>query len=315
MAAATSNEPFGGANVAMALKIEGLPEEVGLAHGTAVFYRPVTLDYFHALGMPLVAGRNFTATDFQGVDRAVIANESFARRFFGGNALGHRIGGLTPDAEPINWMAIVGVVHDTREVSMQGDPDLEYYVPFGETMTSPNMTFLARTADEPMALAAAIEKQVWSVDADAPVTDVKTMDQLVAEQVAQPKFQTLLLGAFGFLGLALAVVGIYGVISYAVTQRTREIGIRMALGAEPASVLRLIVGHGMLLAAVGIAIGAAGAFALTRYLASLLYEVRPGDPATFAAVAVGLGIVALAASYVPARRAMRVDPMVALRHE
>jgi putative ABC transport system permease protein len=161
----------------------------------------------------------------------------------------------------------------------------------------------------------ALQQAIWSVDKDTPITAVATMDQIVAESVAAPRYQTMLLAAFGALGLLLAMVGIYGVISHGVSQRTHEIGVRMALGAARGDVLRMVMREGMLLALGGIVVGVAGALGLTRFLQSLLFEVKPTDPATFVGVAVALMLVAMAACYVPARRAMRVDPMVALRHE
>jgi len=314
-AAAVSSVPLEGANGVLAMRIDGKPGEFGLEHGSMLFYRPVSPDYFAAMGVALVAGRDFGAQDIRGSQPVAIVNESFARQYLGGSAMGHSISIAGKKGAAPAWMEIVGVVRDSRDLNLNLDPAPEYFIPFAQSKFYPGGNFIVRTSEVPAAMIAPIQQQIWSVDKDAPITDVKTMDQLAAEQVAQPKFQTLLLGAFGFLGLALAAVGIYGVISYAVTQRRREIGIRMALGAEPRSVLSLIVGHGMQLAAVGIALGAAGAFALTRFLANLLFEVKPGDPATFVGVSATLAIVALAASYVPARRAMRVDPMVALRHE
>jgi ABC-type antimicrobial peptide transport system permease subunit len=164
-------------------------------------------------------------------------------------------------------------------------------------------------------LAPAIREQVWAVDKNAPIYSVTTMDQLASQSVADPRFRVLLLGSFGALGLVLAAVGIYGVISCSVSQRTREIGVHMAMGAQRPDILRLVVGHELLLSVAGVGIGAAGALALTRVLRTLLFEITPTDPLTFASVTISLFLVALAASYVPARRAMRVDPMVALRYE
>jgi ABC-type antimicrobial peptide transport system permease subunit len=166
-----------------------------------------------------------------------------------------------------------------------------------------------------MSMAAAVKHQVWSVDKDAPITNLKTMDQVVARKYAEPHFQALLLGSFGAIGLVIAMVGIYGVISYGVTQRTHEIGIRMALGAQPGNALRMVIREGMLLAGAGVALGIGGAFALGRLLQSLVFGISPTDSATFVGVATALLIVAFVACYIPARMAMKVDPMVALRHE
>ena len=174
---------------------------------------------------------------------------------------------------------------------------------------------VVRTKTEPLALVSAIQDRIWSLDKTQPIEDIKSMDPMVASANAAARFQTMLLGIFGALGLLLATVGIYGVISYSVTQRTHEIGIRMALGAEPAQVMRLILAQGLKLALAGVVIGIIAAFALTRLMSSLLFGVSGTDPLTFTGVAILLTVVALAACYIPARRAMRVDPIVALRYE
>ena len=175
--------------------------------------------------------------------------------------------------------------------------------------------FTFRSAGDPMQLVAAVQQQVWAIDKDLPVTHVRTYDELISQSISERRFQTLLLGLFASLALILAMVGIYGVISYSVSQRAPEIGIRMALGATRGGILAMVVGRAMLLNVIGIAVGGAFAFALSRYLKSLLFEVKPGDPWTYAGIAVLLAAVALAASLVPARRANRVDPMIALRYE
>jgi putative ABC transport system permease protein len=314
-AAATSYVPLDGANGVLSLRIEGQAEDAGIEHGSVMFFRPVTPGYFQAMDMPLLAGRGFSRQDVQGSQKVAIVNEAFARRYFSGSALGHRIGKIERKGANLEWMEIVGEVPDSWDGGLDTQVAAEYYVPYAQAGFFPGATLVVRTAAEPLVIAAVVQRAIWSVDKDAPITDLKTMDQIVAEKVAGPRFQTLLLGAFGALGLLLAVVGIYGVISYAITQRKREIGIRMALGAQPGAVLRNVMGHGVLLALSGIAAGLTGALALTRFLASLLFEVKPTDPTTFAAVAVVLLAVATLATYVPARRAMRVDPMGALRHE
>jgi ABC-type antimicrobial peptide transport system permease subunit len=174
---------------------------------------------------------------------------------------------------------------------------------------------IAQTSANPMPLVPAIARVVQSVDKDAPITHIETVDQIIANSAAEPRFQTALVGSFGTLGLLLAIIGVYGVISYSVVQQTHEIGVRMALGAQRRDILHMILREGMLLAITGIAIGIGGALALTRVLRSMLFEIEPTDPATFVGVAIFLTIAALAACYIPARRAMKVDPMVALRHE
>jgi ABC-type antimicrobial peptide transport system permease subunit len=172
-----------------------------------------------------------------------------------------------------------------------------------------------RASGDPKQLLAAVQRQVWAIDKDLPVTNVRTYDEIISQSVSERRFQTLLLGLFASLALILAMVGIYGVISYSVSQRTAEIGIRMALGATREGILRMVIGRAMLLVLAGIIIGGAGAFALSKYLKTLLFEVRPSDPWTYLSIAILLGVVALTASMVPARRATRVDPMIALRYE
>lgn len=196
-------------------------------------------------------------------------------------------------------------------------PIPELYLPYAQstdvTPVAPDL--LVRTAGNPMTMAAAVKQQIWAVDKNAPVTSIATLDEIASAAVAEPRFQAVLLGSFGALGLVLAMVGIYGVISYGVTQRTHEIGVRMALGAQPPNVLRMVIREGMLLAGMGIIAGVGGALALGRVLQSLLFEIKPTDPATFVGVSIALALVALAACYIPARRAMRVDPIVALKYE
>ncbi|HEV2615464.1 MAG TPA: FtsX-like permease family protein [Candidatus Acidoferrales bacterium] len=216
----------------------------------------------------------------------------------------------TPHAE------IVGVVGDTRDQGAGERPQPELYTPYGQArFTSGGVALILHTKTDPRSVTNAVKQRVWSLQKDQPITNIKTMDQLVAESNASPRFQSFLLGAFGALGLLLAIVGIYGVISYSVTQRAHEIGIRMALGADPTQVLRLMLTQGLKLALAGVAIGIIASLALTRLIASLLFGVSATDPITFVGVSIVLTIVAMLACYLPARRAMRVDPMVALRYE
>ncbi|HLJ41841.1 MAG TPA: FtsX-like permease family protein, partial [Candidatus Acidoferrales bacterium] len=195
------------------------------------------------------------------------------------------------------------------------DPAVYASLPQNNEAWTTWMTLAIRTPGPSSGLVEEVKKQVWSLDSQLPVSDVQMMEDLMVESLATQRFNMLLLGLFAVLALILAAVGIYGLISYGISQRTHEIGIRIALGAQRGAVLRMVMGEGAKLVFLGIAIGSAGAFALTRLMASLLFEVKPTDPSTFAGVAILLAIVALAACYIPARRAMKVDPMVALRHE
>jgi ABC-type antimicrobial peptide transport system permease subunit len=211
------------------------------------------------------------------------------------------------------WMEVVGVVNDIRDRALKKLPMPEYYTPFAPEGNQ--WDIIVQTSGNPMPLVPAITRVIQSVDKDAPFAQIETVDQMLADSSVEPRFQTALVGSFAVLGLILAIVGIYGVISYSVVQRTHEIGVRLALGAQRADVLRMILREGMRLAVSGIAIGMVGALALTRVLRSMLFEIEPNDPATFAGAAVFLTVAALAACYLPARRATRVDPMLALRNE
>jgi predicted permease len=314
-AAVASDVPLAGWNLAIELKIEGQAQEISINSGEKIGKRSISPGYFRALGIPLLSGREFTDADTVGSQRVVIVNEAFARKYLGDNPLGHRISTDEDKEGNAEWMQVVGVVATAHDMNLEGVPAGEFYLPFAQTDYFPGANFIARTLADPTVMIPALRRAVWSVDKNAPITDVETMEQIVSGSVAEQRYQTLLLGSFGGLGLILAMVGIYGVISCGVTQRTHEIGVRMALGAQPAKVLRMVIREGMVLAGGGILVGIGGALALGRVLQSLLFEIKPGDPATFAGVSMALALVALAACYIPARRAMRVDPMVALRYE
>ena len=314
-AAVASNVPLLTWSITVNLEIEGQSKELSLGSGEVIADRLVSPGYFRTMGIRLLSGREFVESDIAGGGLVAIVDQTFARKYLGGHALGHRISEKKGKNGNPQWMEIVGVVGDTHDVNQRQAPRAEIYIPFGQAMRFQGANYIVRTAADPMAVAPGIKRAIWSVDKSAPITNLETMDQAVAESVAQPRFQAILLGSFGAVGLILAMVGIYGVISYGVTQRTREIGVRMALGAQPGNVLRMVIREGMLLAGAGIAIGIGGALALGRVLQSLLFEIKPTDPATFVGVAIVLMIVAMAACYVPARRAMRVDPMEALRYE
>jgi putative ABC transport system permease protein len=277
-------------------------------------YQAVSPGYFSTLGISLQRGRLLTPADRAGGEMVAVVNTALARHFYPNeDPIGHRF--RSYDQAP--WATIVGVVSDVRRDGKAGQINPQVYYPAAQTALYPVRLseFSFRSMGDPKQLVAAVQQQVWAIDKDLPLTHVRTYDELVSQSVAERRFQTLLLGLFASLALILAMVGIYGVISYSVSQRTPEIGVRMALGATRSGILRMVVGRAMVLIVVGIAVGGAGAFALSRYLKSLLFEVKPGDPWTYAGIAILLATVALAASLVPARRATRVDPMIALRYE
>jgi putative ABC transport system permease protein len=276
----------------------------------------VAPDFFRTLGIPLLAGRDFNHGDTRGGPRVFIVNEAFARKVFGTvDVVGKR---LSNDKESGHflWGEIVGIAGNVREARPDAEPvKPEIYTPFSQARIATGVFLVLRTEPDPLTIVSAIRDRIWTLDKNRPVSLIKTLDQQIAENYAAPKSQSVLLGVFGALGFLLALVGVYGVMSYLVSQQTREIGIRMALGAVPNSVLRLVISHGLKLALAGVAIGLATSLALTRFISSLLFGIRPSDPLTFAAVAISLTLVAVAACCIPARRAMRVDPMIALRHE
>jgi putative ABC transport system permease protein len=271
-------------------------------------------DYFATIGIPLRAGRLFTQEDRDDSPKVVIINESMARRWWPNESpLGKRIKqGFPQDDRP--FREIVGVVGDVAQVGLDLPVQTEVYLPMAQA-TDSAVTFLVRTGSEPMSLARAATAAIHRVDPNQSVTWIQPLTKTVAESVARRKFTTLLLGLFGALALALASVGIYGVVSYGVAQRTREIGIRTALGAQPGDVLRLVIAQALRLAAFGILAGIAGALVLTRFLQSLLFQTPPFDPSTFAGVAALLTAVVLAACAWPAKRALDVNPTIALRTE
>ena len=305
---------YSGTNVSETLQIEGQPEEHVLAEGIHIVQRSVSADYFRTLGIPLLAGRTFDRDESSSSDRILI-NEAFARRYFKSSPLGERVSFRNDHGYPV-WSEIIGVVGDTRDNSLDQPAAIAFYRPFAQVMYANNPeTLIVRSTINPIALLSTIRQEVWSVDKNAPITHVSTMDQVVADSVAEPRFRVALLSTFSVLGLLLAMIGTYGVVSYAVAQRTHEIGVRVALGASQEDVLRLVLKQGMLPSLVGISAGIVGALALTRLLKSFLFGLAPTDPAAFVAVAIFVTLTAFCACYIPARRAMRVDPMTALRHE
>ena len=315
-AAMVTDIPLGGNYVGHRFVIAGRPP-VAVGGEPKVQTLSVMGDYFHVMQIPLRAGRDFTPLDREGQPLAAIVNEEMVREFFPHeNPIGMRIR-WAGDTGPPQWMTIIGVAGDVKHSGLNQPTDPAVYTPFSQNDEAWRrfMTLAIRARDVSPGLVEEVKKQIWSVDGQIPVSDVYAMDELIAVSLAQQRFNMLLLGLFAALALILAAVGIYGAMAYAVNQRTHEIGIRTALGAQRRDVLRLVMRDGAKIALFGIASGIAGALALTRLMASLLFEVKPTDPATFAGVAILLALVALAACYIPARRAMRVDPMVALRYE
>jgi putative ABC transport system permease protein len=284
----------------------------------------VTPDYFRAMEIPLIKGRYFTEQDKTDAPSVVLIDESLAARYFGDtDPIGKRIHLGGQDA-PFPWMQIVGVVKHVRHYGPDEEGRVEIYRPYFQLLNMANvpsarlnnsMALAVRTTNEPTALTSAIRNAVLEIDKDQPISQVQPMTQIVASAVSSQKFATWLLAIFATVALLLAALGLYGVMAYSVTQRTHEIGIRIALGAAQRDVLQLIVGHGMRLTLVGVAIGLVGSFVVTRLMKSLLYGVSAADPLTYGGVALLLALVALVACLIPARRAMKVDPMVALRYE
>jgi putative ABC transport system permease protein len=312
LAAAVNYLPLGGANSSDAFLIEGRPdpppgqEFVGR-------YRVCTPDYFRTMEIPVVKGRGFTEQDRAGGPPVVIVNETLASKYWPNeNPIGKRMRFMGPlDKNP--WIEVVGVVKDVKhELDLPVTED--YYLPHAQDSWNA-MVLVAKTKVEPMSLAAPIRQEVWSIDKDQPVFDVRTMQQVRAISVALYSFSSISLGVFAGVALLLAAIGIYGVMSYAVTQRTQEIGIRMALGARGRDVVQMVIKSGMTLAVIGIFLGLGGAWGLTRYMSSLLVGVSPTDALTLTAVSLCLLLVALLACYIPARRATKVDPLIALRYE
>ena len=272
-------------------------------------------DFFRTFGIPLLAGRDFNADDRKEKAPVFIVNEAFARKVFGSiDVVGKRLSALREKKEPV-WGEIIGVAGNVRDLDPGAEAKPEIYGPFEQTGHAAGVFLVFRTKPDPLASVAAIEDRIWALDKDRPVTSIKTIEKQMEENTGAPRSQSVLLGIFGGLGFALAIVGVYGVMSYVVSQQTREIGIRMALGADREKVLRMVIVHGLKLTLAGVVIGVGVSLALTRFMGSQLMGVSATDPVTFGGVALLLIVVAVAACFIPAQRAMRVDPMVALRYE
>jgi putative ABC transport system permease protein len=274
--------------------------------------RFVTPGYFSTMRVPLLGGRDFTDADRDGGRQVVIVDETLARQFFSGRPVGKRLNLGTP--EKPEWWEVVGEASTVKAFGLE-HPDLPtLYRPY-EQHPWPLLAFTIRTAGEPTAVLHAADQAVWDVDQDQPIFRALPMSTLAIQSVALRRVSTLLLVGFATLALVLAAVGIYGVMAYSVAQRTHEIGTRMALGAQPSDVLRLVLGQGARLTGFGVVVGVVAALVLTRFMASILFGVSASDPLMFAGVIILLAFVALSACYIPAHRAMRIDPMVALRYE
>ena len=312
---AISDLPLLGGNSTI-FEIEGRPVEQSEKPLTE--YRLISPDYFRTMNIQLLKGRYFSEGDHKTAPGVVIVNETMAKRFFPGEeVLGKRIG----LSNPADWREIVGVVRDVRDYGPDIEPTPESYVPMVQNAadyldgTSSGMALVLRTASDPRSLTPVVRERIHNLDKAQPIQNLKTMEERFGESVAQRRFNMLVLSIFAGLALVLAAVGVYGVISYSVTQRTHEFGVRMALGAQPAAVNRLVLGHVLKLAVAGIVLGLAAAFAITRTISSFLYGVTATDATVFIGTSLLMAAIALLASYYPARRATRVNPIIALRAE
>jgi putative ABC transport system permease protein len=296
--------------------LEGRPEPPAGQLPSADITR-VTPDYFRAMGVRVQQGRVFTDHDTADAPPVAVVDETFVRAHFPGeNALGKRFrfGRSSPEDKDVKWMEIVGVVSHVKNYGVDQESRVEIYLPYFQSPVT-TATLIVRSSTDPAALAASVRQAVKAVDPEVPVYSVRTLAEIVSDRTAQRRLAVMLITVFAAVALLLAAVGIYGVMSYAVAQRTQEIGIRMALGAERRDILRMVLRHGSLMAAAGIAVGLTVALGLARLITSLLFQVSATDPPTFSVVPVVLIAVALVACYIPARRATRVDPLVALRYQ
>ena len=304
--------PLAGTNSDWSFTIEGRPSNDN-GPSPDEEKRQVSPDYFRALETPLIKGRFFTDADTADASPVIIVNQAFTKKFSPNqDALGKRITFDNPKKNP-KWITIVGVVGDIRHFGLDVDPKPEMYVPFAQ---EPYFTtiYVVRSSQDPQGLLPAIRREIQAIDPAVPLANVRTFDDVIADSVAPRRLSVVLLGVFAAVAVLLASVGIYGVISYLVVQRTHEMGVRMALGAQRGDVLRLVVGHALKLVGIGTVVGLVLAFLSTRALSALLYSVGAFDPTTFIFVTIALAAVALLASYIPALRATRADPMIALSH-
>jgi putative ABC transport system permease protein len=315
-AAVTFIDPFLWSGFSRGYTVEG-HEALTPAESDQIFYQEIGPDFFRTMEIPLKSGREFTMRDDLNAPLRIVVNEAFARRYWPGqNAAGKRMKYGPADSKS-PWMEVIGVAGNSKFESLRQSADATpvVYGPLLQSQVIINMNLVVRTQGDAATMIAPLRDAIQRFDPEVPVYNVATLADRMHENAAEARSYAILLGLFALLALTLAVVGIYGVISYWVTQRTQEVGIRIALGASRRDVLRLVLGDGLRLTVVGIAAGLLGAFAVTHALQSMLFDVRATDPATFAALAALLLLVGLLACYIPARRSTRVDPMVALRYE
>jgi len=310
---AISHMPLSGANAGRSITIESRPMPAP-GEGAGASYRLTCPGYFATLGIPLVRGRDFTPADSTGAPGVVIINEATAARYWpGGDPLGQRI--KLGDFDSRNpWLTIVGIARNVRHFGLDSDVRREMFRPYAQAAW-PTMTIAAKTTVEPLSVAQAVKAAVMRIDPGSPVSRIRSMEQIVADSTGQRRFPMLLLSLFSAVALVLAAVGVYGVVSYVVSQRTREIGIRMALGARAAQVTRMVMRRSLAPIGAGIVAGIAGARLASTLLASLLYQVTPGDPVVLFAIVALLAATGALACLVPARRAATVDPLVVLKEE
>jgi predicted permease len=297
--------------------IEGRPDPPRESKRPTVVTRVTSPHYFQTMGIQMLQGRVFNEQDKLDSPAVAVINETMARRFWPGeDPTGKRITpGASDSRDPDDWITIVGVAKDVRQMELVTPPKPQMYLSYVQVGFFAPRHLVVSTKVDPLSLAATVRRTVWEVDKDQPVSNIRTMNEVISESVARQRFSMLLLGIFSVVALVLAAVGIYGVMAYSVTQRTREFGIRMALGARTFDVMKLAVGGGLKLILIGVVIGLAAAFVLTRVMSSLLFNVSATDPLTFITISLVLMGVAVLASFIPARRATKVDPMVALRAE
>ena len=305
---------FSGINFSFTVEGRPAPGDMNLP---MALYRVVSPDYFRTMSIPLLRGRSFDPYDAADSPAVVVVNRRMAEHFWPNeDPMGKRLK-IGPLDSPNPWATVVGIVGDVRQTGLYGDQEFEMYAPYSQDrrgFVAPR-DLVVRSNTDVARLIASVRQSVWAVDKDQPISNVRTMEQVFAAAMSRERFQTLLLALFATLALLLACVGLYGVISYAVAQRTHEIGVRMALGAQRGDVLQLVINQGMFLTLAGIAIGLVTSFVVTRLMTELLYGVTPTDPLTFVGVTGLLAAIAFLACYIPARRATKVDPLVALRYE